>query len=272
MSDTKPSDPAVDPRAVQRLAEMLDEASSVLFITGAGVSADSGLPTYRGVGGLYNVGTTDEGVPIEAALSGDMLRARPEICWKYMLQIERACRGATPNRAHEVIAALQQRRERAWLLTQNVDGLHGRAGSDPMIEIHGNLQRLSCTKCDWESRVDDFMALEPELGTAEAPAVPLCPSCGAMIRPEVVLFGEMLPTTAVAHLERELAAGFDAVVSIGTTSAFPYIAAPVVMAKRAGKATVEINPGHTDVSGVVDLHIQAPAAATFDALARVLGL
>ncbi len=261
----------VDPRAVERLAEVLDRAHSVLFITGAGVSADSGLPTYRGVGGLYDAGTTAEGVPIEAALSGQMLSARPEICWKYMLQIERACRGAEPNRAHEVIAALQARAARGCLLTQNVDGLHRRAGSDPIIEIHGNLQHLHCTRCRWTSQVEDFRALEPNLGDQDRPAVPRCDACGHMIRPRVVLFGEMLPTGAIADLERELRAGFDAVVSVGTTSAFPYIAAPVLMAKQAGKATVEINPGQTEVSGLVDLRIRSGAAATFDALARVLG-
>lgn len=262
----------VDPASVEQLAEVLTGAARVLFITGAGVSADSGLPTYRGVGGLYDSGTTDEGVPIEVALSGQMLTARPEICWKYMLQIERACRGAAPNRAHEVIAALQQRGAGAWLLTQNVDGLHARAGSEPLIEIHGNLQTLYCTACAWRARVDDFMALEPELGTPDAPTVPRCPDCGSMIRPEVVLFGEMLPPTAITDLERELQAGFDAVVSIGTTSAFPYIAAPVVMAKRAGKPTVEINPGETEVSEVVDLRIRSSAATTFSALAQMMGL
>ena len=271
VNETQSSAP-VDPLLVERLAEQLDAARSVLFITGAGVSADSGLPTYRGVGGLYEAETTDEGVPIEAALSGQMLSARPELCWKYMLQIERACRGAEPNRAHEVIAALQTRSPRGWLLTQNVDGLHRRAGSDPMIEIHGNLQKLHCLACSWTSRVSDFRTLEAELGTPQAPKVPRCPQCGSLIRPEVVLFGEMLPPGAVAALERELLIGFDAVVSIGTTSAFPYIAAPVMLAKRAGKVTVEINPGTTDVSSVVDLRIQATAAATFHALAEVLAL
>lgn len=262
----------VDPALVERLAEVLTGASRVLYITGAGVSADSGLPTYRGVGGLYDSGTTDEGVPIEVALSGQMLARRPEICWKYMLQIERACRGAAPNRAHEVIASLQQRGGEAWLLTQNVDGLHARAGSDPLIEIHGNLQTLYCTSCSWKARVDDFLALEPELGTPDAPKTPRCPECGAMVRPEVVLFGEMLPPHAISNLERELQAGFDAVVSVGTTSAFPYIAAPVVMAKRAGKPTVEINPGRTEVSDVVDLRIQSSAADTFSTLAQMMGL
>lgn len=268
MSDTPP----VDPLLVEQLAETLYDVHRVLFITGAGVSADSGLPTYRGVGGLYNSGTTAEGVPIEVALSGEMLARRPEVCWKYMLQIERACRGAEPNRAHEVIASLQARSDRSWLLTQNVDGLHRRAGSDPLIEIHGNLQKLYCTHCHWSARVDDFLALEPELGTPEAPTVPRCPECGEMIRPEVVLFGEMLPTPALTDLDRELQVGFDAVVSIGTTSAFPYIAAPVVMAKRAGKPTVEINPATTDISSVVDLRIPGTAAETFGALARMMGL
>lgn len=262
----------VDPLLVEQLAETLTAARSVLFITGAGVSADSGLPTYRGVGGLYESETTDEGVPIEAALSGQMLSVRPEVCWKYMLQIERACRGAEPNRAHDVISALQARSERGWLLTQNVDGLHRRAGSDPMIEIHGNLQKLHCLACSWTSRVADFRTLEAELGTPGAPTVPRCPECGSIIRPQVVLFGEMLPPGAVAALERELLAGFDAVVSVGTTSAFPYIAAPVMLAKQAGKVTVEINPGTTDVSSVVDLRIQATAAATFHALAEALRL
>ena len=266
----------VDPASVEQLAEVLTDAERVLFITGAGVSADSGLPTYRGVGGLYDSGTTDEGVPIEVALSGQMLTARPEICWKYMLQIERACRGAAPNRAHEVIASLQRRAVGAWLLTQNVDGLHARAGSEPLIEIHGNLQTLYCTSCPWRARVDDFMALESELGTPENPKehpkTPRCPDCGAMIRPEVVLFGEMLPPAAITALEKQLQLGFDAVVSIGTTSAFPYIAAPVVMAKRSGKPTVEINPGETEVSGVVDLRIRASAASTFSALAQMMGL
>ncbi len=262
----------VDPLLVEQLAEMLTAARSVLFITGAGVSADSGLPTYRGVGGLYESETTDEGVPIEVALSGEMLSARPEVCWKYMLQIERACRGAEPNRAHDVISLLQARSDRGWLLTQNVDGLHRRAGSNPLIEIHGNLQKLHCVACPWTCRVTDFRTLEAQLGTAQAPKVPHCPRCGSMIRPEVVLFGEMLPLGAVADLERELLAGFDVVVSVGTTSAFPYIAAPVVIARRAGRSTVEINPGTTDVSSIVDLRIQGTAAATFDALAQVLAL
>src|SRR5947209_5837685 len=117
-----------DAERVGQVVELLRQSRSLLFITGAGLSADSGLPTYRGVGGLYNGRDPEEGLPIEVLLSGDCFAARPELTWKYLLQIERAGRGAKPNRGHEVIAALESRFERVWVLTQNVDGLHRRAG------------------------------------------------------------------------------------------------------------------------------------------------
>ncbi|MBC7974243.1 MAG: NAD-dependent protein deacylase [Myxococcales bacterium] len=236
-------------------------AQSVLFITGAGISADSGLPTYRGIGGLYEEATTEEGFAIEDALSGDMLRDRPEVCWKYIHQIERACRGATWNRAHEVIAQMEARYERVWVLTQNVDGFHRGAGSRNVLEIHGDVHRLACTRCSYRTRVEDYAALA---------IPPHCPDCHAIVRPEVVLFGEMLPRATIATLQRELERGFDLVVSIGTTSVFPYIAAPVELARRTGRDTVEINPGTTSVSHLVAHRMQSRAALALDAIWRRL--
>ena len=250
-----------DPAQVERAAAALRGATSALFITGAGLSADSGLPTYRGVGGLYDRDTTEEGYPIEVALSGQMLRHRPAVCWKYMAEIEAACRGAAPNRAHEVIAALEQRLRRVWVLTQNVDGLHRRAGSVNVIEIHGNLSRLDCLACGYR---------EPREDLAGVDIPPLCPDCGGGLRPPVVLFGEMLPPAAIGALERELAVGFDVVFSVGTTSVFPYIAAPVHLARRQGCATVEINPGESEVSGAVDLRMRCGAAAGLGAIYQAL--
>jgi NAD-dependent deacetylase len=229
----------------------------VLFITGAGMSADSGLPTYRGIGGLYDRELTEEGVSIEVALSGQMMRARPELCWKYIAQIEAACRGARPNRGHEVIAALEERRGGSCVLTQNVDGFHRAAGSRNVIDIHGDVHTLICTACDWRDRVADYAALA---------IPPRCPSCDRLVRPEVVLFGEMLPGGAVAALERELATGFDLVMTIGTTSVFPYIAMPVIAAARSGVPTVEINPGDSEVSDLVDVRFRAGAARVLDQL------
>jgi NAD-dependent protein deacetylase/lipoamidase len=254
-------DDSIDPTVLDRVAHVFARATSALFITGAGISADSGLPTYRGIGGLYEAATTEEGFAIEDALSGDMLRDRPEVCWKYIHQIERACRGATWNRAHEVLALMERRYERTWVLTQNVDGFHRGAGSSNVIEIHGDLHNLACTRCAYRDRVEDFAALA---------IPPRCPDCGAIVRPEVVLFGEMLPGAAVAVLERELRRGFDLVVSVGTTSVFPYIAAPVMLARRAGRDTVEINPGTTGVSHVVTHRIRNRAAVALDAIWRRL--
>lgn len=248
---------SLDPSVLDPIAERCRDAGSILFITGAGISAESGLPTYRGVGGLYNQGETDEGLPIEELLSGAMLEADPAACWKYIHQIESACRGAGPNRAHEIVAAFEKEVPRTWVLTQNVDGFHLRAGSTRVIEIHGNIGKLACTECSYRTRVESYAGLG---------AVPSCPRCGSVVRPEVVLFGEMLPQAAITILERELAHGFDVVFSIGTTSSFPYIRAPVVLGKRMGALTVEINPGETDVSGVVHHRLRARAGEALSAL------
>lgn len=249
---------------IARAAERLSTARSMLFVTGAGISADSGLPTYRGVGGLYDDADTEDGLPIEACLSGTMFRKQPARTWKYIKQIERACRGAKPNVAHERIAELERTRERVWVLTQNVDGLHAQAGSKQIIAIHGDVHDLRCTACRWRDRVDDYASFD---GGQEAPR---CPSCDAVIRPEVVLFGEMLPGAAVERLQTELARGFDAVISIGTTAVFPYISAPVVHAKQAGGLTIEINPGTSEVSGLVDVHLRVGAAVAMQGLCAAM--
>ncbi len=255
MSATR--DDPLDPELIATVAAALAAARSALFITGAGISADSGLPTYRGVGGLYSSGLTEEGIPIEEALSGVMLARRPELTWKYIFQIESSCRGARANAAHEIIAALERKLPRVWVLTQNVDGFHGDAGSTNLIEIHGNIHTLRCTRCSFRETVADYSGID---------IPPTCDSCGALVRPAVVLFGELLPRAPLAALAEQMALGFDIVFSIGTTSVFPYIAKPVFAAKAAGKATVEINPGNTEVSGVVDTRIRAGAKDAMEAI------
>ena len=250
-----------NPTAVTAAARILLRARSILFVTGAGISADSGLPTYRGIGGLYEAETTEEGLPIEVLLSGETFARRPEWTWKYLGAIERACRGARPNPAHEAIARLGRERPRVVVLTQNVDGLHRAAGSRDLIEIHGDVHELRCTRCAWRTRVPDYEGLD---------LPPRCPGCAALVRPAVVLFGELLPPEAVSRLDEELRRGFDAVVSIGTTSVFPYVAAPVLMARSWGAGTVEVNPGDTRVSDVVDVRLRCGAAAAMEAVLAAL--
>jgi NAD-dependent deacetylase len=243
--------------ALDEVAQLLAQARSALFITGAGISADSGLPTYRGVGGLYNDEHTEDGLAIEDALSGQVFALRPDITWKYLAQIEETCRGAQPNAAHRAIAELEGMLERVTVFTQNIDGLHRQAGSRDIIEIHGNLQELACTGCTFEETVAD-------LSGHDLP--PLCPKCGSVLRPKVVLFGEALPEAAMERFLEALDGGFDMVFTIGTSGVFPYIAEPVMWAARVGIPTVEINPLQTRLSASVEYHLPLGAAAAMQAL------
>ncbi len=249
--------PEPDTAAIEEAAALLRGAGSVLFVTGAGLSADSGLPTYRGVGGLYDGSDPEDGLPIESIMSGDTFRERPALTWKYLRQIEASSRGAAPNRGHEVIAEMERRFERVWVLTQNVDGLHRRAGSRNVIDIHGDLHTVRCTRCRYATAVEDYAALAP---------LPRCPDCGAVLRPAVVLFGERLPARQLEVYQRETVRGFDVVFSVGTTSVFPYISAPILDAYHWRKPCVEINPGDTDVSEFVTVRLRHGAAVALDAV------
>lgn len=236
---------------LENVAQHLKTAKSILFITGAGMSADSGLPTYRGVGGLYEDTHTEDGIPIEMALAGEMLATRPEITWKYLSQIEKNCRQATFNNGHAIIAQMERHFPRVWALTQNIDGFHKAAGSRNVIEIHGNMHRLRCDACGWRHNIRDFSEIE---------IPPQCPKCHHIARPDVVFFGETLPPEAVEFYEEQLHQGFDMYMWIGTTSVFPYIQWPLYEARRRKALTVEINPGETEISLEVDIKIPSGAA------------
>jgi len=234
---------------------ILKKAKNVLFITGAGISAESGLPTYRGIGGLYNDKATEDGIPIEMALGGETFVSRPEVTWKYLSQIEKRCRNATFNRAHEVIAAMEKHFARVWVLTQNIDGFHHAAGSIKVIDIHGDMHKLTCPKCGWRRTVSDYSELN---------IPPRCPDCQNIARPEVVFFGETLPVDKLQILSRQQEQGFDLYFSVGTTSVFPYIQQPILEAKDLRLPTVEINPGQTEISDIVDIKISLGAKEALD--------
>lgn len=249
----------VDRELLLQTAAALRHARRILIITGAGLSADSGLPTYRGVGGLYNAKTAD-GLPIDMALSGPMLRRDPALCWKYIAELGKACLGAQPNAAHYAIAQLQRLKPECWVLTQNVDGYHRAAGSPPerLIEIHGQLAPLFCQSCG---------EVDPELSEhLQRPLPPLCKHCHGVLRPPVVLFEEMLPERALETLYEEMAKGFDAVLSIGTTASFPYIHEPVLRTRVSGGFTAEINPTPTDHSAGMDVFLGCRALEVMEEL------
>jgi len=248
-----------DEATIECIADVVDRRHVALFVTGAGMSAESGLPTYRGVGGLY-VGA-DGSDSAENILTGAQFRRQPELVWRHLGRIESACRGARHNRGHQVIAEMQGFFQHVCVLTQNIDGFHLDAGSKDVIEIHGNLRRLVCMKCDYKTQVRDYSGLE---------IPPRCPQCQAMLRPAVVLFEEMLQDEPVDRMMRRFAEGFDIVFSIGTTSVFPYIAEPIHWARRNARPSIEINPDETAVSGVVEHRLALPAAVALDRLWQVI--
>ena len=243
---------------ITKIAGILKSANRVLFVTGAGISADSGLPTYRGIGGLYDGETTEEGVTIEEALSGPMFARQPDLTWKYLWQIGASCVGAEPNEAHRVIALLETAEREVWVLTQNIDGLHRFAGSKNLIEVHGHMFDLICTRCQKEYQASDLLA-----GFCNPPTLPPCcpdTECNGIVRPQVVLFEEMLPHKVTQGLNQIARLDFDMIFAIGTSAVFPYIQQPFWMAQQLGVPSVEINPVETTLSGICRYRLTLGAA------------
>ena len=223
------------------------------MLTGAGVSAESGLATFRGPDGLW------EGRdPMELATPKAFDRD-PETVWRFYAARRAAAAAALPNPGHRALVLLEEALEDRFLLvTQNVDGLHERAGNRRLVRLHGSLWRLRCTACGEEREDLDLETL------------PLC-ECGGRRRPGVVWFGEALPTKAVEHATA--AANEADVVLVAGTSSMVYPAAGLPeIARRAGAHTVEINPERTDLSDRVHERIAGPSGTVLPALLDAAGL
>ena len=234
---------------VQDLIDRLRTAKSVAVLTGAGISAASGIPTFRGASGLWKEHRPEQ-LATPEAFSRD-----PETVWEWYDWRRQVIAKAEPNDGHRVLAAWQSRFPQLTLITQNVDGLHERAGSENVIRYHGSIWRMECAvRCPraaggWE---DQRVPL-PELP-------PHCPACGALARPGVVWFGEPIPPHVVRDAS-QAAASCDVFLTIGTSSVVYPAAGLVYEAAHRGAFTVEINPQLTEASDAVNLAIQAGAEA-----------
>jgi NAD-dependent deacetylase len=244
---------------VDAVGALLTQVRSALFITGPGLTTESGLPHYRGIPGLVRK-TASDGRLIETALSLDALQRKPRLTWRYLLEIDRQICAARPSRGHEVLAGLERSLERATIMTVNVDRLHQRAGSRSVIEMHGALHDLLCPCCEISTRHEAYAGL---------PLPPSCATCGSVLRPDMPLFGEPLPSDAFTRLQAELEIGFDIVFAIGVTTMFPYLARPILLAKQEGTPTVEIGETATDVSEIVDFGFAGPPARILDLIWQV---
>jgi NAD-dependent deacetylase len=219
------------------------------------VSAESGLATFRGAGGLW------EGRPPAELATPEAFREDPETVWRFYAWRRERAAAAEPNAAHHALAALERRLAGFHLVTQNVDGLHERAGSRRIVRLHGSLWRLRCTA---EAR--EFEELRTDLG-----ALPPRCDCGALLRPAVVWFGEPLDAALLEQSARR-AREAEVVLVIGTSSVvYPAAALPRI-ARDHGATVIEINPEPTSLSEHVDERLAGPAGIVLPRLLEAAGL
>ena len=234
---------------VETAAERLKRAGRVLALTGAGISAESGVPTFRGPEGLWRQYRPEELATPEA------FEADPKLVWEWYAWRREKIAPLSPNAAHRALADLESRTEHFLLATQNVDRLHQQAGSRNLVELHGSIWELRCTGCG-RSHEDRRVPL------GDLP--PRC-SCGSIERPGVVWFGESLPEDAVA-LAWAAARVAEVVLVIGTSSlVYPAAALPQV-AKGAGGFVIEVNPERTPLTPMADVSLRGKAVEIVPAL------
>lgn len=238
------------------LLERLREPGRVVFLCGAGVSAESGVPTFRdAMTGLWARFRAEELATPEA------FRREPGLVWRWYQARRRQVAAVQPNEAHHALATLQHELPGMMLVTQNVDGLHERAGSSGVVEFHGNLFRNRCRDCGHTTRAADIDGDSP----------PACPRCGALMGPDVVWFGENIPATLLGAAWRA-AASAQLFVSVGT-SGLVYPAADLAeVARWGGAAIAEVNVADTPLSASADFVLREPAAQALPRLLHALQL
>ncbi|MGA0610733.1 SIR2 family NAD-dependent protein deacylase [Caldimonas sp. KR1-144] len=234
----------------------LSQAESIAVLTGAGMSAESGIPTFRdaltGLWSRFN--------PAQLA-SEEGFRADPALVWNWYAERREGVRRAEPNAGHRALAAFQARHPgRVTLVTQNVDDLHQRAGSTGVIRLHGDIL---------EDRWLERRSHACDLAQAQPGTPPRCAVCGNLVRPGVVWFGEMLPAAALAAAERA-AQRCDAMLVIGTSGAVWPAAGLAHAARRAGARVIVVNPHDSELDEVAHLRLQGTAAAVLPALLDAL--
>ncbi len=234
------------------LVETLRNAQSVAVLTGSGISAESGVPTFRdaqtGLWARYD--------PMDLATPEAFARD-PRLVWEWYSWRRELVEGASPNPGHEALAGLERYVPEFALITQNVDGLHRQAGSRWVIELHGNIMRSKCSR--------EGVIVEPRKEDPEVP--PTCPRCDALLRPDVVWFGEMLPQEALEEAFK-VAQSCDLFFSVGTSSLVQPAASLPFEALRGGVSVVEVNPDETPLTRHVEYALRGRAGEVLPALVR----
>jgi NAD-dependent deacetylase len=227
---------------VQQAREWIEAAGAVAVLTGAGISAESGVPTFRGQDGLWR-----EHKPEDLATPEAFARDSKLVWEWYNWRRERIAK-ARPNAGHQALVKLEIRKRNFTLITQNVDGLHDAAGSGKILKLHGDIWRLRCTQCgsNWPDRRAPLAKLPPHC------------ACGGLARPDVVWFGEPLPPGMMLEAEHAVQSA-DVLLVVGTSAVVYPAAGLIPLAKSQGCKVIEINPETTPFSEMADRSLRGPA-------------
>ncbi len=242
--------------SVQRLAELLKRRRPCVVLTGAGISTESGIPDFRSADGIWAQYDPAEVAHIDA------LRRDPARVWEfYALRLSRLAE-AEPNDGHRALAELEERGFVRAVVTQNIDGLHQRAGSREVVEVHGSAREAECIHCGVRVPMEDAVASLP---------LPPCPECGEILKPGVVMFGELLSARAIERAQ-ELAADAGLLLVVGSSLEVHPVAALPGETLAGGGALAIVNRGGTPWDSRADLVIDAGAGETLRGLAAALGM
>ena len=233
------------------IADQLKKAKDIVFVTGAGISQESGIPTFRGKDGLWR-----KYDPMTLATI-DAFYQNPKLVWEWYEERRQNILAANPNPGHLAIAELEQYKQ-VTVLTQNIDGLHQRAGSTSVYELHGSIITIKCTICDFKNTITSSFSQLP----------PIC-KCGNILRPDVVWFGEALPQD-IWKSAMEKSSSCDIMIVVGTSLAVSPANLLPVYAKENGALMIEVNPDQTPMSGIMDLSLRSSAAKALPELLSIV--
>ncbi len=250
------------PAAHRRLAELLRSAGSAVALTGAGVSVPSGIPDFRSPG----TGLWQRVNPMDVAHI-DVFRADPERFWGFYGERFATLQDKRPNEVHRALVTLERAGLLDAVITQNIDMLHRTAGTVELIEVHGSIERCSCPSCGARVTLAEARALL----AADERGVPRCGGCGAALKPDVVLFGEMLPVAAIERAG-ELCAAADLLLCIGSSLEVHPVADLPLLTHRAGGAIAIITQGATPLDGLATVRLDGDLVEEMHALLDALAM
>lgn len=243
---------------IEQAAQMIIDSKSTIALTGAGVSTKSGIPDFRGADGLW----TKVDPAKFASLNGFL--SEPMAWWELALELAPSLMNAKPNPAHTKLVELEKMGLLDWVITQNVDGLHQRAGSQYVLEIHGSLFSGTCTVCQYQV---DRQYLEKAMKKRQIPV--MCPSCGGLVKLDTVFFGEALPQKELA-MAIESARQCQLMLAIGSYLVVYPVASLPTIAKQSGAQLIIINQEPTPFDSVADIVFTAEAGETLTTMVEAI--